>query len=127
MTIRTQQITDMRQDASDRFIEKLMAHFSPLWPREVKTLGAGYRTWIEDGVASAATYGIDTQQLSARFVNLWFVWGRDFEKQGGFEWAAEILNDSHRTQSVKVHQLCYRTRIELESFEAERLDRRLVA
>ena len=127
MTIRIEQMDRMQQDAGDRFIDKLMAHFAPIWPAQVKALGAGYRTWLEDGVRAAKTYGIDTQQLSARFVNLWFVWGRDFENQFGFEWAKEIVTAEKRTAYVKIHQLSYRTRIELEARENEQNEMRMVA
>src|SRR5579859_6793848 len=119
MTIRIEQTNRMQDDAGERFIDKLMAHFGLIWPSKAKELGAGYRTWLEAGVRAAKGYGIDTQQLSARFVNLWFVWGRDFEKQFGFEWANEIVNAEKRTAYVKIHQLSYHTRIELEARENE--------
>lgn len=110
----------LQEDTHGRFVDQLMAHFAPLWPEKVKVLGEAYRDWIEQAVQAAAGFGIETQQLVARFVNLWFVWGRDFETQAGFEWAKEILTDKERSAFIKVHQLSHRTRMELETHEAER-------
>ena len=126
MRIRAHQIEQLQDDAGAKFIDRLMAHFAPLWPKRVVAMGTGYRAWLQEGVRTARIYGIDTQQLSARFVNLWFVWGRGFEKQPEFEWAREILESQKRSGFVKMHQLSHRTRLELEALEAEH-SQRLVA
>jgi hypothetical protein len=119
VVVRSAQIHNLNADAASRFVAEMMTHFQQLWPAKVSQLGSGYRDWIQEGVASAASHGIVAQRGTARFINLWFVWGQHFEKQAGFEWARDILADPKRAEYVKTHQLFYRTRQELEILKAK--------
>jgi hypothetical protein len=112
--VRTDQFEALSQDAKKRFLDEMMTHFARLWPSRVEALGAGYRDWLTRAVEAAASFGLFSQNPVARYINLWFVWGAEFEKQPGFEWAFEILNDPKRSEWAKAHQLAHRTRDELE-------------
>jgi len=79
MVIRDAQRQTLQQSKHDDFVDRLMSHFRKVWPDKATALGPGYRDWIDSGVVAASRYELNTEQEAARFVNLWFVWGRAFE------------------------------------------------
>jgi hypothetical protein len=81
MVIRDAQRQTLQQSKHDDFVDRLMTHFRKVWPGKATALGPGYRDWIEAGVIAASRYELNTEQETARFVNLWFVWGRCPMKQ----------------------------------------------
>lgn len=83
-------------------------------------MGEGYRGWLEEVCTAGTSHGLQSQQSLARYINLCFVWGPQFHQRSGFEWAGEILSDARLNENAKVHQLVYRTKLEL----AERAERR---
>lgn len=113
MVIRDYQRQALQQSKQDDFVERLMAHFQKVWPDKATALGAGYRDFITDGVVAGQRYGLVTEQEIARFVNLWFVWGRAFENAPEHRWASIILHDKERKSHVKIHQLSYETKMRL--------------
>jgi len=117
MIIREAQMQVLQAAAREKFLKRLMAHFIEVWPEQVKDLGDNYREVIERGVAKALNYDIAAEQCIARYLNLWFVWGVEFEDNPEFEWAKEILEDPSRPQHLKAHQLSWRTKKELEMHE----------
>lgn len=117
MIIRDDQIEALSKNKREDFVERLMKHFAVVWPDKVKALGGEYKQWIESGLAAADRHGLDTEQTAARFINLWFVWGKDFENDPKHAWAKEILEDEARTAHIKVHQLSYETKTRLEAAE----------
>jgi len=117
MIIRDDQLEELSKSKREDFVDRLMKHFAAVWPDKVKALGAGYKKWIESGVESADRHGLNTEQSVARYVNLWFVWGKDFENDPKHAWAKEILDDPARTAHIKVHQLSYETKTRLDAAE----------
>jgi len=117
MIIRDDQLEALSNSKGEDFVERLMKHFEKVWPENVKALGGGYKQWIESGVTSAGRHGLNTEQTVARYVNLWFVWGKDFENDPKHAWAKEILEDAERGAHIKVHQLSYETKTRLEAAE----------
>ncbi len=119
MVIRDSQRQALQQSKQDDFVERLMAHFRKVWPDNVAAIGPGYREWIAAGVVAGNRYGLQTEQEIARFVNLWFVWGRGFEDTPEHRWAAIILHDKERKSHVKIHQLSYETKMRLAARKEE--------
>lgn len=117
LIIRNDQWNLLEKDAHRRFIDRLCAHFDLFWPEHVEAWGDQYRSIIERGVERAKSYGLVTEQDIARFINLWFIWGIQFEDKPGFEWASDIVSDSSRPAALKIHQLTWRTQRELEMKE----------
>jgi hypothetical protein len=113
MVIRDAQRQTLQQSKHDDFVDRLMTHFRKVWPDKATALGPGYRDWIDSAVVAASRYELNTEQETARFVNLWFVWGRAFETLPEHRWAAVILHDKERKSHVKIHQLSYETKMRL--------------
>jgi len=111
--IRDDQWNLLEQDAHRRFVDRLCAHFDMFWPEHVEAWGEQYRQIIENGVKRAKMYGFVTEQDIARFINLWFIWGVEFETEPSFRWASEIVSDPSRRPELKIHQLTWRTQQEL--------------
>lgn len=110
MILRNAQIQTINAPRHESFITRLMAHFELLWPDHVAALAPNYRPWIEEACNAAASYGLNTEQDVARFINLWFIWGARFELRPEHAWALEILLDDERKSFVKAHQLSHETR-----------------
>jgi hypothetical protein len=113
MVITPDQFTILERAVQERLVRRLKTHFSQVWPQLSKSLGGRYDEFIERAVQKALSYGLDTEQSIARFVNVWFVWGADFEARPLHRWAYEILTDSTRSAALKAHQLAWRTEQEL--------------
>jgi hypothetical protein len=119
MVIREAQREALAKSKKADFIQRLMVHFEKLWPVQVEELGAGYRSWVEAGIDAAHFYEMTREQEVARFVNLWFVWGKGFETAPENRWASEIVLDEERKGHVKIHQLCYETKMRLSARKDE--------
>jgi hypothetical protein len=120
MIVEPAQFEILRRATLQRFVERLMAHFAELWPREAAALGERYRQFITRAVEKAQGYGLNNERAIARYVNLCFVWGADFETRPQHQWALEILTDENRSAPLKAHQLAWRTREELKRLRAAR-------
>jgi hypothetical protein len=118
--IEPEQFDALQLELQQRLVERLRAHFSQTWPQQVKALGNRYQEFITSGVQKAQSYGLDTEQAIARYLNLWFVWGAEFEARPQHKWAREILTDAARPAHLKAHQLAWRTQQELKRRESAR-------
>jgi len=103
-----------------RFIEELMARFTALWPKQTSQLGNGYRHFMESTVERAMSYGIETESAAARFINLYFVWGPQFETRPEHTWALRILNDANLSGQAKIDDLAFRTKLRLQAMQVNR-------
>jgi hypothetical protein len=119
MVIRTEQIQVFRLNMLDRFVDRLLPLLSKQWPERTAQLGADFRPLVDSRVNRAISYGIDTEASLARFVNLCFVWGPDFETRPEHAWAMKILKDSKLRGTLKVNELAFRTRIKLDQIKLE--------
>ena len=97
-----------------RFLERMYNHCAEYWPRETEKLGKqGVIQLIEKCVERLKKYNVVEETNIAQYLDLVFVWDEDFDQSNRTPWAAEILNDDTLDSSIKIHQLCYRTELEL--------------
>lgn len=59
---------------------------------------------IEHGMARSAAYGIDTAADVARYIDLMFQLGLDFDEE--VDWASSILNRPDFTGQIRIDLLC---------------------
>ena len=97
-----------------RFVDGLAGRLAENWPEQYARLGAGGREFIESSVERAVAYGLQSEKHVARFVNLCFVWGRDFENRPEHAWARQILTSNLRA-AVKIDEMALRSRLKLEA------------
>lgn len=100
------QNTQAQESAAWRdFSQRLGAQLAEHWPVMSERLGERYGAFIELALEQASKLGISLAAGVARYVNLCFVWGPNFHKKPGFDWALNLLSDPDRNEWLTVHQL----------------------
>jgi hypothetical protein len=106
---------NIRQEQNDAFLQhrarsfecRMYAHVTRIWPAECKELGEeAVRQTIRFGVGRAQVYGLALEYDVARYVDLTFVYGRDFDKDPRLPWVRAILNDDRLDPSEKMDSVC---------------------
>ena len=90
------------------------AMLAQAWPAVTERLKDRWPAFVEAAMQRARKYGVSDLPSMAHFAGLWCLWGAGFEDKPGFEWAHEILADPRRSPPLKVHQLMFHTRGELQ-------------
>lgn len=88
------------------FEARLVAHVERFFPDECaplssEALGEIYR----EGVARAAEFGIEAERDVCKFINLMFVFGREFYRDPELPWAATRLADDRVGPMLKLNRL----------------------
>ena len=98
-----------------RFQETCRRHARAFWPSQCEELGEeGLVARVQLAISRAGKFGIETEREVARFLDLMFVWGDDFPELKRTAWAKDVLEDDTLDAPLKVHQLSYRTKRELD-------------
>src|SRR5579884_1741092 len=119
LVIREEQLRVFGRSVRRGFVGRLAARFAEIWPERSARLGGGCREFVEASVERALSYGLEREKDVARFVNLCFVWGRDFENRPEHAWARQILTSNLRP-AVKIEEMALRTRLKLEAIHYNR-------
>jgi len=94
MRLRKEQIEAFSAAARQEFEDRMVEHLNEFFPRHCKAMGEeGVRQEIRHGVARARTYEITSQRDVCKYIDLAFVYGRDFDTNPKLPWAGRILND----------------------------------
>ena len=92
--IRRAQMTAFQDAALRDFERRMVLHLSQTFPAVCEPLGdAGVRESIQYGMQRAGSYGIAAERDVCKYIDLMFVFGRDFDKDPSLPWAAGILHD----------------------------------
>jgi len=109
---RLEQLTLKRHAAS---ISGVLAE---TWPALTERLGDRWPAFVEAAMQQGRKHGLRDARDLARYASLWCIWGPSFDGKPSFAWAAEILGDPRRGAALKLHQLAFRTRQELQQRQA---------
>ncbi len=94
MVIRQAQMGALADHVSRTFEDRMVAHLNKCFPSECRERGdPEVRAWIRYGIERASAYGITAQRDVCKYIDLMFVFGRDFDRDPNLPWAASILND----------------------------------
>ena len=94
MVIRQTQMAALTQSRQKDFEHSMAGHLQRCFPNEYKALGEkGTRSEIRYGIGQAATHGISLERNVCKYIDLMFVFGRDFDRDPGLPWAPRILAD----------------------------------
>ena len=94
MKLRKEQIEAFSAAARQDFEDRMVEHLNEFFPRHCKAMGAeGVRQEVRYGVERARAYDITSQRDVCKYIDLMFVYGRDFDTAPKLPWAARILND----------------------------------
>ena len=121
MIIRKQQNKVLAEEAKKGYEERVLAHLRRVWPDEVKADGEpATRENIRSGMETAGKYGVLSEYDVARFIDLRYVWGPEYDTDSELPWVQSVLNDPDLSGRVKMDQLYERSRMELRT----RIERR---
>lgn len=91
-TLRSQHTEAFDQDIRRRFENRMVAHLNQFFPARCQALGEpAVREWISHGIGRAAGYGIVAERDACKYIDVMFVFGRDFDIDPLNPWAAPIL------------------------------------
>jgi len=106
LTIRREQLNLIAVDRRRDFEERLARHLVRFFPEKVESLAGGeLQTFIRQGSARSAAYGLDTERDICKYLGLMCIFGRDFDSDRRLPWAAEILRKPFRTSRSKMNRL----------------------
>lgn len=90
LVLRDSQLALLGDGRRERALVAIAAHVERFFPGQCRALGAaGVREAVEHGVARAASHGLVTEREACKYVDLTFVFGRDFDRDEG--WASEVF------------------------------------
>lgn len=94
LTIRKKQMEALGRMMLDQFADEMVGHLRKFFPAACDSLGeTGVNETIQYGISKAGKYGIEIHRDICRFIDLMFVFGRDFDTNPEVPWASRILND----------------------------------
>ena len=93
LTFRDKQIETFEKKATDRYAERVLAHVERFFPERTDELIEEDALWVvRCGIGRANAHGFFSERDVCKYVTLMFVLGLDFDRDGEFPWAAEILD-----------------------------------
>jgi len=93
LVIRSEQKAALGKRRLELFKHALAEHLQGLFPTACEQLDeSALRSQIDYGIEKAALHGIDTERQAAKYLELMFILGRDFDTDPTYPWAAEILS-----------------------------------
>lgn len=105
LTIRQEQFAVFSQLAVQKFEDWMLAHLRQFFPQQCRAAGESrLRETIQYGIQRAAVYDITSKRDVCKYIDLMIVFGRDFDTDKRFPWAAEILG-KRRNPSAKIGAL----------------------
>jgi hypothetical protein len=94
LIIRRDQMEIFREHMLKQFENLQLAHLNKYYAEECQALGEeGVREAIRYGIEQANRHDVLIEYDVSRYINLMFNFGRDFDTDPAFPWAAEILKD----------------------------------
>jgi hypothetical protein len=92
LKLRVEQMQVLAQVPQREYQKNMMLHAQKFFPEECTKIGAlNLEKFIQDGIAKADGYGIDDRADVAKFLNLQFVFGPEFDHECA--WASEVLGN----------------------------------
>ena len=105
LTIRQAQFAVLSQLEVQKFEDWMLVHLKKFFPRQSAALGdTQLRETVRHGIEQAAGYGLTARCDVCKYIDLMVVFGRDFDTDKRYPWAAEILSE-RRNPSAKTQAL----------------------
>ncbi len=106
LTVRKEQMEALDRDKRKRFVNHMAEHLQKFFPKKCASLGdKQVREWIEHGIDRAQSYRIISERDVCKYLDVMFVFGKNFDCDAQLPWAAKILNLQYADPSGKVSQL----------------------
>lgn len=106
MLIRDEQLVALRGVRQKEYEKRLAAHLRKYFSETCTDLGErGLRDAVRYGIKRAKAYGIQAERDVAKYLNLMFVFGRDFDTDPRFPWAASMLRSTDYGPTLRINQV----------------------
>ena len=94
LVIRREQMAALSSNMRTSFEPRVMRHLKKNFPEQCKALGdVQLREFVDYGVQRASDHGFITEADTCKYIDLMFVFGRDFDMDPDLPWAVTILHD----------------------------------
>lgn len=95
MLIRKDQMAAFNQYMRGRFEEHMVGHLHTYYAEACHALGeVKIREMIRHGIARAKIYGITAETDVSRYINMMFVFGREFDIEPNYKVFRQILDET---------------------------------
>jgi len=92
----------------NHFEKSMVGHLYSVFPNNCNALGeTEVRNIVHYGIERARFYGIVIERDVSKYINLMFLFGRDFDTDPAFPWAAKILNEDYNGKGLKKIDVLY--------------------
>lgn len=109
LALRRQQLDALAETRLLDFEARMRAHVCRCFAATTRTMSdRQLRDVIRHGVARAQAYGIGSQRSVCKYINLMFVFGRDFDRDPRLPWAIEILDGARVHRDLSTVDFLYR-------------------
>jgi len=116
LVIRRQQMNILSWKIRKAFEDRMVLHLKEFFPDQCEMLGEkGTLAAIRQGMERAEIHGLGTESDLAKYLNVMFTFGRDFDKDPELPWASAILNARDGSAPSKRLARLYQTAIDKES------------
>ncbi len=106
LIIQKEQMTTLEEKERQGFVERMVVYLQKTFPNQTEPLGdAGLREEIHHGMETADRYRMVSEREVARYIELMFYLGRDFDTNPQTPWASPILNDRFSNAANRLRRL----------------------
>ena len=106
LLIRDEQLLALRGVREKEYERRLAAHLRKYFSETCADLGErGLRDAVRYGIKRAKAYGIQAERDVVKYLNLMFVFGRDFDTDPRFPWAASMLRSTDYGPTLRINQV----------------------
>jgi hypothetical protein len=106
LLIRDEQLSALLGVRQKEYERRLAAHLRKYFSETCAELGeGGLRDAVRYGIQRAKSYGIDAERDVVKYLNLMFVFGRDFDTDPRFPWAASMLHSTDYGPTLRINQV----------------------
>jgi hypothetical protein len=106
LIIHKEQMAMLKDKEHQKFVERMKDHLQDIFPDQTESLGeAGLHKEIYHGMETAEKYRMVSEREAARYIELMFYLGRDFDTSPKTPWAASILKDPFSSAANRLRRL----------------------
>ncbi len=109
LSFRTQQVEALSLALIGDFERRIFDHACRCFPAATRPMSDGQlRELLRYGIERAMAHGVRTERGASKYINLMFVFGRDFDRDPRLPWAREILGGARVHRDLSMIELLYR-------------------
>ena len=106
LVIRQEQIDAFREYMTRQFENQMLSHVQRYFHYDFQVLGEqNVRKMIRYGIEHSKSYGLVMEDDVSKYIEMMFAFGRNFDTDSAYSWAAQILKDEDLTGAMKMERV----------------------